>query len=459
MRASTHHQFISPQIILGITGATFTFLALLILQSCESPPSGPVYVATRPPAPTPQSVIDSTTGVWLRQNCMPFQTSNPGAGFDDIAFLENLYGGARVIVLGDATNGTKEFFQMKDRILRFLVEKMGFNTFAIEGNWSECNLINNYIQNGTGDPGHSLASLNVWAWNTAEVMDMIYWMRSHNEKASGTKVSFFGFDFQYPGLAMDSVVAYLKRVDSAAADEAELLYGPFRPYQAAGFRYVNAPATVKDNCQLSISRVYDRLLEHRTEYELKTSSKEFLLALHSARVVVQAEDYFSARNYYDYRDMYMGENARWVVDQGGANSRTVLWTNNLHYYWLGQVLKNGYGAGNVIFIAFDFYAGSFNAASPYNSTTGRGGIVTVVQADTPMVDTYEHMFRMGDVPRFLLDMRDSKNDARLGGKKFRTIEGVYDPTNPGGYYSSVSLRYSFDAIIYFQASSPTTLRY
>lgn len=86
--------------------------------------------------------------------------------------------GARIVALGEATHGTREFFKLKHRLVEFLVAEHGFTTFAIEANWPECEAAIEYVMNGVGDPAVALAGLHFWTWDTEEVLALIEWMRS-----------------------------------------------------------------------------------------------------------------------------------------------------------------------------------------------------------------------------------------------------------------------------------------
>lgn len=85
---------------------------------------------------------------WLETHAAPFHSSDPEYPLDDLSFLKGMVGDARIVSLGEATHGTREFFRMKHRIFRYLVEEMDFKTFAIEASWPEANRINHYLQTG-----------------------------------------------------------------------------------------------------------------------------------------------------------------------------------------------------------------------------------------------------------------------------------------------------------------------
>ena len=114
---------------------------------------------------------------WIRDRAIPLTTVQAGSGFADLQPLKNLVGDSRIVSLGEATHGTREFFQIKHRILEFLATEMCFNLFAIEANMPEAYRVNDYVLTGAGDPKQLLAGLKEWPWNTEEVLDMIRWMR------------------------------------------------------------------------------------------------------------------------------------------------------------------------------------------------------------------------------------------------------------------------------------------
>ncbi len=137
---------------------------------------------------------DAVVG-WLRDRAIPLQTVEAGRGFADLQPLKKIIGDARIVALGEATHGTREFFQLKHRMLEFLATEMGFTIFSIEANMPEAYRLNDYVLTGVGDPAALLRGMYFWTWDTEEVLDMIRWMRRFNETGKG-KLEFTGFDMQ-----------------------------------------------------------------------------------------------------------------------------------------------------------------------------------------------------------------------------------------------------------------------
>lgn len=151
---------------------------------------------------------------WLRTNAVPLKSAEAGNGFADLQPLKKIIGDARLVALGEATHGTREFFQLKHRLLEFLATEMGFTIFAIEANMPEAYRLNDYVLTGAGDPAALLRGMYFWTWDTDEVLQMILWMRRFNESGKG-RVEFTGFDMQTAVVAIGIVQEFVARHDAS----------------------------------------------------------------------------------------------------------------------------------------------------------------------------------------------------------------------------------------------------
>ncbi len=137
---------------------------------------------------------------WILENAVPVRGIEPGGGFADLLPLNRILRGARIVGLGEATHGTREFFLFKHRLLEFLVEEMGFTVFAIESDREACRPIDRHVRYGEGDAEEALAGQGYWTWDTEEVLAMVRWMREHNRAMpEERRVGFFGLDARKPG--------------------------------------------------------------------------------------------------------------------------------------------------------------------------------------------------------------------------------------------------------------------
>ena len=151
---------------------------------------------------------------WIRKNAIPLRTVEAGNGFNDMQPLKKIVGNARIVALGEATHGTREFFQLKHRMIEFLASQMGFTIFSIEANMPEAYRLNDFVLKGNGDPKQLLKGMYFWTWDTEEVLNMILWMREFNRSGKG-RIEFTGFDMQKPTVAMDIVRTFVTARDGS----------------------------------------------------------------------------------------------------------------------------------------------------------------------------------------------------------------------------------------------------
>lgn len=162
--------------------------------------------------PDNHAVVD-----WITADAVRLRTPEAGQGFADMQPLKKTIGDARIVSLGEATHGAREFFQLKHRMLEFLSSEMGFTMFAIEANMPEAYRLNDYVLNGNGDPKTLIRGMYFWTWDTQEVLDMVSWMRQFN-KSNKHRLQFTGFDMQTPNVAADIVRGFVDKNDAEYAD-------------------------------------------------------------------------------------------------------------------------------------------------------------------------------------------------------------------------------------------------
>jgi erythromycin esterase len=431
-------------------------LPVAVLAAC-----GDSTAAPQNEGPVTPPEIRTEVGPWLDRVGIPFDGPSPTRSSADLEPLRELIGDARIVALGENTHGTRDFFQMKDRILRFVVQEMGFDAFAIEATWPESNRLDTYVRTGEGDPTTLLSGLYFWTWNTASVLDMIHWMREHNE--AGGDVGFYGFDMQFPGMALDNVVTYVAEVDPASAatvtDQVRCLaaYSNDPGGRFPTSRYGDQPLTYRNACRSALAEAQNNLLEHRAEYEAVSGTRAFELALQSLRVAIQ---YHESAADTQSRDESMAENVAWLAEFLGQDSRLVLWAHNYHVSTqegaMGQWLRLAFGDDMVV-LGFTHAEGQFTAVTQSGSSfVGRD--VHTLDPVRPL--SYEHHLASASSPQFFLDLRvpvaTSDSTSWLPGpRNARGIGCCFDPLAPSRYWSLQSLPALYDIIIHFDRTTAT----
>jgi erythromycin esterase len=458
----------------------------LCLVACRSTAISPAVEAlpVQPELAANGGRIPPETTAWLRENVVPFDTTQPGAPNSDLIDLKGIIGDARIVALGEATHGTQEFFQMKHRLLEFLVEEMDFHVFAMEAHWAESTLINHYVHTGEGDATELLANLGYWTWQTEEVLDLIEWIRAYNQNSDHPPVSFYGFDMQNARGAIDQLIAYFESIDPDSAELARERLACFCRYQDYNYQqieYAQQPAATKGECRQDLQVVLDVLLTHQTAYEALSSPAAFAVALQHARVVQQAERMAAVaesftdfpRDWFNARDEAMAENVKWVLDHTGPDGRIVLWAHNVHiqttdwvfkgtrYRPMGTHLRQEYGDRLVVF-GFTFHSGAFNALD-YDTATDTYAGLKAHQAGPLASSSYEQYLHSAGLPRFFLDLRQIAAGSCAGSwllepRWLHFVGATYDPeSRPEDNAYLVLLPEAFDVLIHFDETTPSLL--
>ncbi|MFL6195859.1 MAG: erythromycin esterase family protein [Thermoanaerobaculia bacterium] len=385
------------------------------------------------PPPTQQAVS------WLRGHALPFSTVEAENGFADLQPLKKVIGDAHIVSLGEQTHGTREFFQMKHRLLEFLASEMGFTLFSIEANMPEAYRLNEYVLTGQGNPRDLLKGMYFWTWNTQEVLDMIEWMRRFNQSGKG-RVQFTGFDMQYVVVSNRVVRDFLSLADPGFSLEASPLL------QRMENAFFQRRATAEDIA--AAREVFGHLSSRRGEYLARYSREKVDWAIQNARIGVQNMELWAG----GLRDESMAENVDWILEQN-PGARIVLWAHNGHVSRspgaMGSYLGARHGKDMVV-LGFAFGEGRYNAVRD---------AFGVIEWDAlpPPANSVESFLASPGIPRFILDLRR----VPAGGagawlrkpKQFRAIGALVARC---GMYPHVVTNY-FDGLIWIDRTTPSVL--
>jgi erythromycin esterase len=338
-------------------------------------------------------------------------------------------------------------------VLEYLVEEMGFTIFAIEANLPEADVVDDYVLNGNGTAAAALRGMYFWTWDTAEVLDMIEWMREYNlRRGDRPPVRFRGFDPQYAPWAVGTVERYVTRVDAAAAPT---YASRLKCMLTARGEYRALSPQTRDACAASVAQALAAFTERRADYSARSSAVEYENHLRYLRVIQQSESILSGRR---FRDDFMAENVEWLVDVAHPGEKAVLWAHNVHLAahhvsLMGHPLKARFGE-DIVNVAFAFDHGGFNAYGP-------DGFRAYTANDYPE-GGWETFFREAGRPLFLLDMRNPQQSPQAakylaGTRRMWAIGAIWQPMYPNNQRWNVPLSEAYDVIIYIETVTPTVM--
>lgn len=415
------------------------------------------------------ATTDTTDAVarWLASNAIRLETVEAGNGFDDLQGLPDVVGDARLVLLGEPTHGNREVYQLKHRMVEFLVEEMGFNVFAFETPMPESFDVDAYVSGGVGDPERALAAAHMWAGDTEAVAEMLAWMRGHN--ATSTRpLTFYGFDMQSPERAAAGTLAYLDRVDSGLAATAREAFGhlaiPFSDPEAGGYRpYVDRDFDAA--VQEAVGGVLARFDRNQVDWSEATSADAWVIARQHAQVLQRwVEANTGGYSRYDIvRDSTMAENVRWILEREGPEAKVIVWAHNTHVADferggsppLGHYLREWYGP-EVVIVGALFGRGGFNALEV--GTASRG--LWPFEVGAPPDGTIEAAFAAAELDLAVVDLRRLPDDGPVAAwfttpRPTRHSGGVFEAVNPQRHLLPYVAAEAFDALMYVDTTTPT----
>jgi erythromycin esterase-like protein len=391
-----------------------------------------------------------------------------GAAFDRFA-------NARVVLLGEATHGTSEFYRARAAITRRLVERHGFTMVAVEADWPDAAHIDDYIRHHARRPrrGETFVRFPTWMWRNQEVLAFADWLRGHNESLPAARqTSFHGLDVYSLSESMHTVVSYLEKVDPEAAVAAPHRYGCLTPWQDEPAHYGRAVMYGgRASCEQAVVRELRALLENRLRY-VEQDGESWFDALQNARIVRAAERYYcamfeGANESWNLRDRHMFETLQALMAHRGEGTKAVVWAHNSHIgnaagtsmgwygqFNIGELCRIAFG-DDAVLIGFGTDSGMVAAATDW----GADMQIKAVRPARP--DSWEHAFLRTGHARSLTEWRSPGRRALADILREplleRAIGVVYRPeTELLSHYFKAVLAEQFDAYVWFEQTTAVT---
>ena len=424
---------------------------------------------TRPARVTPRKTT-------MRES-VPGLIAKAGQGFEDYQsanldpLLERI-GKARIVLIGEASHGTSEFYAMRARITRRLIAEKGFNIVAVEGDWPDIKRIDHYVRH-TQVPEHdwlAFARFPTWMWRNEEVHDFITWLHIHNKALPHSeRAAFYGLDLYSLYNSVRSVTKYLDGVDPDLAAIARQRYGCLSPWEADPAAYGHAALTQSyRDCENDVIAMLKDLLVKQNEIDGSTNEPMFD-AVQNAQLIKDAEKYYRIMYYgsrasWNLRDSHMYETLQRVLKFHGPDAKVVVWAHNSHIgdaratemsargeHNIGQLCRQGFGDA-AYNIGFGTDHGHVAAASNWD------GPMEVKSVRSSHPQSYEHQFHLTNQPGLILPLGQKLGmdhvEALSKPHLERAIGVIYRPeTELASHYFEAVLPEQFDEYIFIDRTN------
>lgn len=428
-------------------------------------------VKTPPRLPARQQKDNAALSSMIAEYCEPFEYIETA----DLEPLLERIGDSRVVLIGEASHGTSQFYQMRELITRALIETKGFTFVGIEGDWPDAARIDQYVRHFEFPPSQwtAFARFPTWMWRNREVQGFVEWLRLHNiNHDPEDRVAFYGLDLYSLHRSIGCVLDYLKDVDPETAKLARLRYGCLTPWQADPATYGHAAITgTYKSCEQEVVKMLLEIRSNEPEYTLKDGER-FINAVQNAKLVADAEKYYRIMYYgsrasWNLRDAHMFSTLNTMLDFHGPHSKAVVWAHNSHLgnasatdmsyrgeINLGQLCRDQFG-NRCYSIGMATHTGTVAAAAEWD---GPRETMDVVPS---LLGSYERLCHDSEVPKFLLALRDCESpDLRDELSKphlERAIGVIYHPESEReSHYFNARLPDQFDELIWFDETSAVT---
>lgn len=389
----------------------------------------------------------------------------------DLDPLLDRIGDAELVLIGEASHGTSEFYRMRSRISRELIVKKNFKFIAIEGDWPDAARIDHFVRHFDTPPSEwtAFARFPTWMWRNNEVREFVDWLRIHNaDEPMRKRVAFHGLDLYSLYSSIRSILKYLDDVDPATAQLARQRYGCLTPWQADPATYGRAALTGSyRSCEKEVVHMLRELATKHREYA-EHDGERFLDAVQNARLVANAERYYrvmyyGSRESWNLRDSYMFETLKILLSFHKPDNKAIVWAHNSHVgdaaatemssrgeLNIGHLCRREFG-DRVYSIGFGTDCGTVAAASDWD------GPLEIKTVRPSLADSYERLCHDTGVPGFLLGLRGTESDRLRQGlmkpRLQRAIGVIYRPeTEFASHYFHAVLPRQFDEYVWIDTT-------
>ena len=388
----------------------------------------------------------------------------------DLDILMDEIGDARIVLLGEASHGTSEYYTWRTAISKRLIKEKGFDFIAIEGEWADSYRVNEFIKGAAQDSAAVVSLLMeynrwpTWMWGNYEVAELVHWLNQYNQSVpGGEKAGFFGLDVYCLWESMTELIPYLQEIegiDPAVLKAAKKVHQCFLPYSSDPQQYALAVADASADCRVQTRRLW-RLVKKLTDKKSGKSEVEFVME-QNMLVALNGEKYYrtmvdNSAASWNIRDRHMALTLKRLLDFHGPESKAIVWEHNTHVgdarytdmagdgmVNVGQLARQEFGKENVFAVGFGSYQGTVIAAG------GWGAPLKVIEMPPATDGSWESILHQLSPANKIILSKDIENNKYLKQPiGHRAIGVVYNPNleHFGNYVPSIIPK-RYDAFLF-----------
>lgn len=369
---------------------------------------------------------------------------------------------SKIVMLGEASHGTHEYYTWRSAITKRLIEEKGFNLIAVEGDWPDCYRLNRYIKGydyQDRKPVELLRTFNrwpTWMWANWEIASLITWLKEYNAKKTADKrVGFYGLDVYSLWESMETLIRYLKKNDPKAADIAVKALHCFERHGRDEKTY--AINSLTESCKKEVTDLLLEVRKKATHYDHDPEAA--LNTSQNAYIIKEAEKYYSSMITFDdqswnIRDKHMMETLNRLMEFHGPKAKAIIWEHNTHIgdarytdmkhagmLNTGQLAREQYGEGDVVLVGMGSYKGTVIAGS------GWGEPEREMEVPEAAAGSWEAKLHSESAENRLIIFDRANKDTEQT-FPHRAIGVVYHPQSEQRNYVPTVINKRYDAFVY-----------
>ena len=380
-------------------------------------------------------------------------------------------GDAQIVMIGEASHGTSEFYTIRAELSKKLIEQKGFQLIAVEGDWPSAQAVNRYVKGYSAEGETAKDVLTTafhrwptWMWANEEVATFTEWLKEMNQNR-GEKIGFYGIDLYSLFESIDEVLQFLSNHPEHQVDleHAKKAFTCFEPYNRMPEHYALSATHFSDQCISEVTSLLRSLRNHKGQYSSK--HEEDLNVVMNALVAKNAESYYremmSDEKSWNTRDYHMVEAIHELQKYYGQETKIIVWEHNTHIgdasetsmkneqlINVGQIIREQYGKENTYAIGFGTYEGTVIAADRW------GDPFEIINVPPAKLTKWEGQLHAASPEDKVLLFNDENRALFNDWIDHRAIGVVYNPAYEAyGNYVPSRVGSRYDAFIYIDQTN------